>query len=317
MNIYIILLVIVCLLIVGSVLEDIFTFKEIKKISPPDTMMTSPKGNTFLYSKGNSNTTVIFLPSVSLTSPYCDFYNLQKEVAKFTKTALYESYGYGFSDDSKNYTSLDEYIDNLRYFLKRCGHTPPYIFVCHSTSSLQVLHYYKLYPKEVIGIIFEDAINPAYTNFLKIPPKIFLRIITFCKYTGIIRLLLMIPIINRKVLMEFNDKKMNKINKTLFIKNILNENILQEIYNIKNNSTLILKEKIDLEKIPIRIITSLNKNFFLNEKVWLESQEDMLTWSNNSSQIVVKNHKNFVHRYDKDIFIKTIKELLKTELFIP
>lgn len=311
MNIYLTLFFILCLLILGSIFEDIFTFKEIKKIIPPNTMMSTKKGNIFLISKGNNSPTVVFLPSVQTTSPYCDFYKLQEEVSKFTQTAIYESYGYGFSEESSIYTSLDEYVENLRFFLKKCNHKPPYIFVSYSTSSLQTLHYSKLYPNEVLGIIFEDAVNPNYINNLKIPSKILLRTITFFKFTGIIRLILLIPSI-KKHFINSNIEKIAKLNKTLFLKNLLNENILKEIYNLKSNSSLCLKDGIDLNRIPIRIITSSNQKYFSSKENCLNSQEAMLTWSKNSSQIIVKNSKTPIHCYDTEIFIKMIKELLAT-----
>lgn len=308
MNIYMVLFFIICLLIIGSIIEDIIIFRVTEKIIPPDTMMSAPKGNTYLFSKGNGESTVVFLPGIQVTSPYCDFYELQEEVSKFSKTAIYESYGYGFSDDSSKYTSLDEYINDLRFFLRKCDHNPPYIFVAHSTSSLQILHFSKLYPNEVAGILLEDPINPKYINKFKIPSKILLRTITFLKFTGIIRLLLLFPSIKKNVIGSgIND--LSKLSKTLFLKNILNENILQEIYHIKNNCSLLLKEEIDLKKIPIRIITSSNQKYFSSKNDWLNSQEDILTWSKDSSQIIVKKTNLPIHKYDVELFIKVIKEI--------
>ncbi|SQB81475.1 alpha/beta hydrolase Fold protein [Clostridium paraputrificum] len=119
-----ILLVLVILLIIGLICEELLSFIENKNLKAPGDIIKLNTGNTHIFSKGNGNNTVVFTSGSGVTSPYCDYYKLQENVSKFSKTAVFERYGYGFSDNVEYDANIDDIVENLRQSLKAASHLP-------------------------------------------------------------------------------------------------------------------------------------------------------------------------------------------------
>ncbi|WP_143316629.1 alpha/beta hydrolase [Clostridium sp. HBUAS56017] len=306
-------LIIVSLLTIGLILEEIILFYQNKNFVNPGQLVKTPHGNINVFSKGTGPTTVVLASNLGVTSPYCDFYNLQDKISKFSNTALYERYGYGFSPDLSSSIGLDNLVNDIRYSLKESGHTPPYIFLCHSMASIEIIRYAQLYPHEVQGIIMEDGVNPTFKAKIKLPSIVYLRIATFFKFTGIYRLITLIPSVKKKILGNTSTKELISLKKRLNIKNFYNEYMIKEIKNFSSNCSLVLKEDINFKNTPLYILTAGNRKSFSKEfnKTWFQSQEEMLSWSNKSSQVVVKNSDHFIHYYDEEILINAVKEIIK------
>ena len=183
-----ILLVFVILLIIGLICEELLSFLENKNLKAPGDMIKLNTGNTHIFSKGNGNNTVVFTSGHGVTSPYCDYYKLQENVSKFSKTALFERYGYGFSDNVEYDANIDAIVENLRQSLKASGHTPPYVIVAHSMAGLEALRFAQLYPNEVKGIVMIDALNPWFIEHKKKTSIISIRLLQILKYTGILKI---------------------------------------------------------------------------------------------------------------------------------
>lgn len=313
MNLFVILFIII-ILIIGMLTEEIILYVQSKKgKNNPGTLIKASKGSINVISKGSGKFTVVFTSSYSVPSPYLDYYTLQNEVSKFTNTAIYERYGYGFSDDIKSAIDLDMFVNDLRFVLKKSGHNPPYIFVAHSMSSLEVLRYAECYPKEIKGIIFEEGLNPKFNNEILLPSIALIRFIQFIKYIGLFRLLLLLPYFKNKYTNSKLSDSLNKMKIRLTIKNIWNENMVNEIKNLKKNCNLILKDGVDLDNIPLRILTAENRSNFSKDlnKLWIKSQKDMKNFSSNSNQLIIEDSDHYIHDDYNDIIICYIKNLLK------
>lgn len=303
------ILILLCLFLLGLILEEITLFSEIKKISPPNKLTKTPRGNINIFSKGSGSTTVIIASSLYTTSPYCDFFSLQDKLSKFSRVVLYEKYGYGFSDDFSDDFNFDTLISDIRSSIRKNGNMPPYIFLCNGDSSLEVLRFAQLYPEEVLGIVFEDPINPANSNTIKVHSKLKIRILTFFKYTGILRLLYLIPHFKNKVIKNIPSKELQKLALRLHIKNFFSEFMIKENNNIKNNCSIVLNNNLDFKSIPIYILTA-GKSNTLPYKDLVKTQEQLLSLSDNSFQIVVKGSDKYIHHHDENIIIQCIKEIM-------
>ena len=210
-----ILLVFVILLIIGLICEELLSFLENKNLKAPGDMIKLNTGNTHIFSKGNGNNTVVFTSGHGVTSPYCDYYKLQENVSKFSKTALFERYGYGFSDNVEYDANIDAIVENLRQSLKASGHTPPYVIVAHSMAGLEALRFAQLYPNEVKGIVMIDALNPWFIEHKKKTSIISIRLLQILKYTGILRLLTLTPYFKNKLQINNMADEVNRIKKEI------------------------------------------------------------------------------------------------------
>ncbi|MDS0525543.1 alpha/beta hydrolase [Clostridium sp. SHJSY1] len=306
-------LITACILTIGLILEEIILYLQKKRLTYPGHLIKTSNGNIHVVSKGDGDTTIVFASSLGITSPYCDFFSLQDKISNFSKTALYEKYGYGFSPDIYTNVSLDNLVHDIRFSLKECGHTPPYIFLCHSMASVEILRYAELFPSEVKGIIMDDAFNPEFKDKLKLPSIAHIRIATFFKYTGFYRLVTKFPYIKKKTIGNIPSKDLRHLKSRLHVRNYYNEYMIKELKQFSANCSLILRNGINLKNIPLYIITAGNRKAFSKDfnKAWFQSQEEMLSWSKKSSQVVVKNADHFIHYYDEEILINAVKEIIK------
>lgn len=301
--------------IIGIFIEEILMLYEKKLLKPPGILISASKGSLHILSKGLGNTTVVLSSGSGCPSPYCDYYTLQSRVSKFTKTALYERYGYGYSDDIPHGILLDSLVEDIRLSLKKSGHTPPYIFLAHSIASLEVLHYAQMYPYEVLGIILEDGLNPELKDNIPIPSILALRFMQLFKFTSVLRLALKFTPYKDKLIPKDTPKEILKLRTKLTIKNFWNENMVYEMKNFNLNCSTVLNCGTDFKSLPLQIITAGNRSIYSKElnTIWLKSQKDMLAFSTNSNQIIVEGSDHFIHDDDNDIIISAIKSILKTK----
>ena len=308
-----ILLGLVILLIIGLICEEFLSFSEDKNLKAPGDMIKLSTGNTHIFSKGNGTNTVVFTSGYGVTSPYCDYYKLQENVSKFSKTVVFERYGYGFSDNVEYDANIDTIVENLRQSLKASGHTPPYVIVSHSMAGLEALRFAQLYPKEVKGIVMIDALNPWFIEHKKKTSIISIRFLQILKYTGILRLLTLTPYFKNKLQINNMDDEINRIKKALFIRNFWNEDMITELKNLSSNCTKVLDKSQSIGDIPLIILTAENeKNFSKEEKAaWVNTQKDLITWSSRSKQVFVKGADHFIHHTHQDVVLIAIKEILE------
>lgn len=306
------ILFLIFLSIVGIVLEEIILLYEIKDSKAPGMLIEASNGALHIFSKGIGKTTLVFTSGTGSASPYYDFYNLQESVSKFTKTALYERYGYGYSNDLSHGIPLDSLVDDIRFALKKSGHTPPYIFLAHSMASIEVLRYTQMYPNEVMGIILEDGVNPEIKDTIPIPNTLTLRSIQFLKFIGLLRLAFKIPFFKNQVITASASKEIIKIKTRLTIKNFWNENMVCEMKNFKRNCSTVLSHGTNFKDLPIQILTAENRRAYSDSvnKIWLQSQKNMRHFSTNTDQIIVEGSDHFIHDDNNDIIISAIKSIL-------
>lgn len=312
MNLFIILTIII-FLIIGLILEEIILIiQKLKNNNIPGTFVKCSQGLIHIISKGLGKNTVVFTSSYCTPSPYIDYYNLQNEVSKFAKTAIYERYGYGLSSDSIESIKLDTLVDDIRLALKKCSLTPPYIFVAHSMASLEVFRYAQLYPKEVKGIVLEEGLNPEIMNKIPLPSMVFIKLFQFIKYIGIFRLLLLVPCIKNKYTDSKLSSYMNKLKIEYTVKNMWNQNMVNEIKNFKKNCIIILNDGLNFDNLPIKILTAENRQAFSNDlnKEWMKSQNNIKNFSSKSSQIIIENSDHYIHDNNNDIIVSAIKSIL-------
>jgi pimeloyl-ACP methyl ester carboxylesterase len=84
---------------------------------------------------------------------------VQPEVAKFARVCSYDRPGLGGSDRKpKPYASLDVMKD-LHILLEKAKISKPYVMVGHSLGGMNIRLFAKLYPKEVVGMVFVDSFS--------------------------------------------------------------------------------------------------------------------------------------------------------------
>ena len=148
------------LLFIGTLWQNSMSYYEEKTLNYPGQLIDVNNHKMHIYGKGSDAPTVVFTVGSGTPCAYTDFYFIQQEISKTARTVTYDRPGYGWSEPTSIPRTVDEQVDDLHILLDKSGEKPPYILVAHSLSSLEVIRYAQLFPKEVSGIVLIDGGNP-------------------------------------------------------------------------------------------------------------------------------------------------------------
>ena len=145
------------LLLTGTVYEAYQSAQDMKSYTPPGRLYEVSGRNMHLYSAGKGSVTVVLASGWGTPNPYVDFSPLYDKLKSHVKIAVYDRFGYGYSDYTEQPRDIDTVVDEVHQLLRKSGQRPPYIMVGHSLGSLETIRYAQMYPDEVAGIVMIDG----------------------------------------------------------------------------------------------------------------------------------------------------------------
>ena len=111
-----------------------------------------------LYCIGQGSPTVVF---ESGTGEYwLSWYKTPPEVAKFTRVCSFDRAGLGWSDPSPHPRTSRVMAQEFHTLLHNAGVPAPFVLAGHSLGGANTRVYASLYPADVVGIVFVDAVHP-------------------------------------------------------------------------------------------------------------------------------------------------------------
>jgi pimeloyl-ACP methyl ester carboxylesterase len=153
---------VIILLIIGLTYEKLSKYSDSRNYKYPGKIVEINNHKMHLYAEGNGDITVVFASGLGTPCPYIDFYPLYSEISKYTRIAVYDRPGYGWSEVTNSPRNIDTIAQELHELLDESGEKPPYILVGHSIASLEIIRFAQLYKDEVKGIVTIDAGNPEF-----------------------------------------------------------------------------------------------------------------------------------------------------------
>ncbi len=112
-----------------------------------------------LHCEGWGSPTIVFengLAGLSL-----EWRPLQRELARFTRTCVYDRAGYGMSDAGPMPRTVERITSDLHHLLVAAEVPAPYLFVAHSFGGYTAQLYARRHPANVDGVVLVDASHPA------------------------------------------------------------------------------------------------------------------------------------------------------------
>lgn len=116
-----VLVCIVVILLIGFSYEKIGEYNDAKKYSPVGKMIDVNNHKINVYSKGKGNVTVVFSSGTNTPSTYADMYSLYNEISKYTKTAVYDRPGHGWSEVTDVPRDTDSLVKEMHTALIKSG----------------------------------------------------------------------------------------------------------------------------------------------------------------------------------------------------
>lgn len=268
--------------------------------------------NMHLYTKGEGNRTVVFASGWGTANPYADFYPLYEKLLPHMKIAVYDRFGYGYSDTTGRPRDIDTITDEIHELLRVSVQKPPYILVGHSLGSLETIRYAQRFPSEVKAILLLDGGSPEYyasTTELTLIPYVY-RVF---RTTGVLRALYHVNGFaewasnqsNQQLLLPDELKELDR--KAMLLK-IGNQDMTDEIRQSAKNAKIILADKKTLN-IPVIVLTADYFGKLSDDKAWMDSQADFPAWSIAGKQMIIEDSSHYIHSYQPDLVVKEIIKL--------
>lgn len=294
--------------VIGTLWQNTMVYYEGKKLNYPGQIIDVNNHKMHIYGEGNGSPTVVFTVGSGTPCAYTDFYFIQQEISKSTRTITYDRPGYGWSEPTAIPRTIDEQVNDLHILLDKAGEKPPYILVGHSLSSLEVMRYAQLFPEEVSGIVLIDGGNPKYyADYNESGAVLFNYFLEGLRECGVVRALgsigILTPMAGEDKRYKLLPEELKQIDKMMFYRNLGNKTNRSEIRNMNDNAKKVIANG-KLGNIPLVILTSKNTSY------WEETQKELKNWSSNSSQETIIGAGHYIHWDKPNLVIERIQEIL-------
>jgi len=276
--------------------------KEANLFNPLGKLVKVKANNMSVYTKGDGQTTLVFMSGGGTCSPILDFKSLYSLLSDDYRIVVIEKFGYGFSEIVDEKRDVDTILNELRTALLEAGIEGPYILCPHSMSGIEALYWVQKYPQEIKAIIGLDmAVPDAYSDYnINIP---LLKISSFAAQIGITRL---IPELSESEAIKYGtlSDEEKEIYRTIFYRRTATKTMLNEVEEIKNNATIVNKG--DVVDVPILMFCSNGNGTGWNEDEWKSYQYNYMNQITNGKLISLGcNH--YIHDYEYEKIAEDVK----------
>ncbi|WP_440111579.1 alpha/beta fold hydrolase [Paenibacillus sp. QZ-Y1] len=302
------------LLLGGTAYEAYQSAKDMKTYTPPGKFYEVSGRNMHLYTTGRGDATVVLASGWGTPNPYVDFSSLYDKLKSQVKIAVYDRFGYGYSDYTDQPRDIDTMAEEIHQLLRTSGQRPPYIMVGHSLGSLETLRYAQMYPDEVVGMIMIDGGSPEYYSTVEMgKSEWYFDSARFLVKTGIARTLLHSDRMMASLVIDPDQvtEPMKKAATISTLKHAYNENMMEEIRNAKMNAACVLDHKKEFS-FPISILTASSEKPDESSRAWQADQAEFASWSRQGTQRTVLNAKHDIHNSQPDIVAAEILKMVKS-----
>jgi pimeloyl-ACP methyl ester carboxylesterase len=120
----------------------------------------------FVHLSGSGGPAVVFLPGASAVG--LDYFGVQQGVSQFTTAVVYDRGGTGYSDPLPLPRTAAAVATELHELLRAQDIAAPYVLVAHSLGGFYAHRFAQLYPQDVAGLVWLDALHRDWDDFM--PP---------------------------------------------------------------------------------------------------------------------------------------------------
>ena len=245
------------------------------------------------------------------------------EIAKTTRVCAYSRSGILWSDPDSNDFNSQTVAEDLHNGLLRSGESGPWVMVGHSLGGPYAMMFTKLYPSEVLGLVFVDASHPDQVERAKalgIPSDISssspVLLWNLAATTGIMRLIGINPTpkqapTNVKTIGQvFLPQTMGSLSKEILG---IDQAIAAagDFRRLGDRPLVVLTatRQLPLEQM-VKESGLTPEQILRSRSLWKELQADEATWSSRSRHELVGDSSHYIHFDRPDVVIKAVNEVV-------
>jgi pimeloyl-ACP methyl ester carboxylesterase len=235
------------------------------------------KGKLQYNISGNGKPNIVLINGGS--GPIEGWMKIIPKISESSSVFSYNRFGVAGSDKPKESQDGLTIVRALREALTIVGFEPPFLLVGHSLGGLYANLYARLYPNEVVGIVFLESSHP--------------KDLSLNEYQG-----RTVKVINKVFTMFDSLSSHKQFNEVNFVKETVNQ----------------IHQLDAFPEIPVYVITGGQENRMMPEEVRkkrLENQLELLLLSRNSKHIVAEKSGHFPQLSEPTVVIDTIRDCVK------
>ncbi|MHA7582335.1 alpha/beta hydrolase [Paenibacillus vandeheii] len=301
------------LMLVGTAYEAYQSTQDMKSYPLPGKLYEVSGRNMHLYTTGRGKATVVLASGWGTPNPYVDFSPLYDKLKSQVRIAVYDRFGYGYSDYTDRPRDIDTITEEIHQLLQASGQRPPYIMVGHSLGSLETLRFAQMYPDEVAGMVMIDGGSPEYYSTVKMDtPEWYFDSIRFLVKTGVARTMLHSDRMMASLVIDPDlvTESMKKAVTISTLKHAYNDNVMEEIRNSKVNAARVLENKTEFS-FPLTILTAGSEKPSEGSRAWEADQADFASWSRQGIQLVIPHAEHYIHHSRPGVVADEILKMAK------
>ncbi|MBV1757296.1 MAG: alpha/beta hydrolase [Dethiosulfatibacter sp.] len=248
-------LIILCLIvganILGLIINKTLFRNELDSMEPYGQLVEVNGSKMHVYSMGSGEKTIVLLPGFGVSLPSADFGPLMRKLSESYKVVTIEYFGIGFSDETDEPRTNENYMNEIRTALDQAGYKPPYILMPHSASGVYSEYYAIKHPEEVSSIIMLDTTSTAITGKNPGYMSVLYSIGKIQQATGFTRITAGLVPDTKLVENGYTEKEIKDYK--IFTYHVLNDTLIDQsmllIDNINEVNSLVFPEGIPVLKI--------------------------------------------------------------------
>ncbi len=289
-------------------------------------------GTTELFAKISGKGTPAVVIETTLGCCSTEWLPIQLELSKYTTVISYDRAGYGESPDSKTKRSSRQIATELNLLLKNLNLPDPFVFIGGSLGGLYLLHFAKLFPEMVCGLILADTNTIKENDFYQIDAPTYHQFLSMKKRMSNIKAMLelddetfeeqilevlkvayadMHKEMKSALLKYYTDRKLYRT--VLKEYEMLDESI-DEINSIPTFPNIPIKVLCRDAKEMLRISTSIGipeEEAKAIEEFWLRNSRKLKDLSEKSEFSIIENSNHSMHLSSPDVIIAETLDLLE------
>lgn len=298
---------------IGTVYQWYGSVQDKKSYKPVGKLYEVAGSKMHLYTEGEGDTTIVFASGWGTVNPYADFSPLYEGLKSHAKIAVYDRFGYGYSDMTDRKRDIDTITNEIHELLLVSGQKPPYVFAAHSLGSLEAIRYAQRFPEEVKGILLTEGGSPEY--YKTSPELTFIPWIhSGLRTTGLLRALYHFNGFPEWVANQSNGDKLlteerKELNRKATLLKVGNRNMRDEIRQSRENAETVLAGGKPLN-IPLTVLTADYFGKLADDRAWKDNEAALPSWSVSGKQIIVQDSSHYLHSYQPELVVDELLRLV-------
>lgn len=309
------------IVLVGAVSQAVLARRDARRFPPPGRMVDVGGRRLHLQCSGTGSPTLLFEMGAGAWGLY--WTEIQRDMAKVTRTCTYDRAGFGWSDPGPLPRSPDALVSDLRALVEESGEEGPFVLVGHSMGGWLIRAYQARYPEDVVGMALVESAHPR--QWEELPPEIWestrsasgpMRVMAGLGHIGLLRLM-----VDRVATQELPAAVMPAYRATA----VRPSAMAAFASEIMNSPALAAEAEAagDLGDLPL-VVVSAGKSFDAfravapdwpfgeADRTWMRLQTDLLTLSARSWQHVSPGSTHDIHADDPAIVVTALQEVVDT-----